>query len=96
MGLVPVRLYEFTDEAEANAYAKQHGLRGFSAISNNFSLARMVEAVWDGCIAASDAESRAWLAKTQMPLVPWSSQARGFFTERAHPDNRSDAELVRC
>ena len=32
----------------------------------------------------------------QIPLFPWSSQARGFFTGRAHPDDRSDAELVRC
>ncbi len=31
-----------------------------------------------------------------MPLMPWSSQARGFFTERANPDDRSDPELVRC
>jgi aryl-alcohol dehydrogenase-like predicted oxidoreductase len=28
--------------------------------------------------------------------MPWSSQARGFFTGRAHPDDRSDEELVRC
>jgi predicted dehydrogenase/aryl-alcohol dehydrogenase-like predicted oxidoreductase len=82
--------------AEATAYAKKKGLQGFSAVSNNFSLARMVAPVWGGCIAASDAESRAWLKKTQMTLIPWSSQARGFFTERAHPDKRSDAELVRC
>jgi aryl-alcohol dehydrogenase-like predicted oxidoreductase len=31
-----------------------------------------------------------------MPIMPWSSQARGFFTGRAHPDDYSDAELVRC
>ncbi len=80
---------------EANEYAQANGLSGFSAISNNFSLARMVEPVWAGCIAASDAQSRAWLTKTQMPLMPWSSQARGFFTGRAHPDDHSDPELVR-
>ncbi|GCF07823.1 aldo/keto reductase [Dictyobacter arantiisoli] len=81
---------------EANEWAAAHGLVGFSAISNNFSLARMVDPVWAGCIAASDAQSRAWLEQTQMPIMPWSSQARGFFTGRAHPDDRSDAELVRC
>ena len=79
----------------ANAYARANGLRGFAAVSNNFSLARMVEPVWAGCISASDAASRAWLAETQMPLLPWSSQARGFFTDRARPDT-DDAELVRC
>lgn len=82
--------------AEANAYAQSKGLAGFAAISNNFSLARMVEPVWAGCIAASDATSRHWLTETQMPLMPWSSQARGFFTDRARPDDVSDRELARC
>ncbi|HEX4203559.1 MAG TPA: aldo/keto reductase [Ktedonobacteraceae bacterium] len=82
--------------SEANAWAAAHGMRGFSAMSNNFSLARMVDPVWSGCIAASDAQSRAWLTQNQVPLMPWSSQARGFFTGRAHPDDHSDEELVRC
>lgn len=81
---------------EANRWAAEHGLVGFSAMSNNFSLARMIDPVWAGCIAASDAQSRAWLVEQQMPLMPWSSQARGFFTGRAHPDDHSDPELVRC
>ena len=79
----------------ANAWAAEHGMTGFSAMSNNFSLARMVDPVWKGCISASDADSRAWLTKTQMALMPWSSQARGFFTGRARPDDFSDPELVR-
>jgi len=28
--------------------------------------------------------------------LPWSSQARGFFTGRADPEDLSDDELVRC
>jgi predicted dehydrogenase/aryl-alcohol dehydrogenase-like predicted oxidoreductase len=79
----------------ANKWAAEHGLTGFSAISNNFSLARMVNPVWAGCISASDAVSRDWLTKNQMALMPWSSQARGFFTGRAHPNDLSDPELVR-
>jgi predicted dehydrogenase/aryl-alcohol dehydrogenase-like predicted oxidoreductase len=82
---------------EANAYAKAKGLQGFGVVSNNFSLARMVEPPWAGCVSASDPDSRAWLARTQIPLLAWSSQARGFFIpERAHPDKTDDAELVRC
>ena len=95
---------------EANAYAAAKGLTPFAAVSNNFSLARMVDPVWAGCIAASDAEWRAWLETEQMALFPWSSQARGFFTGRfdairgaidAGADARfgnqpSDAELQRC
>ena len=79
-----------------NDYAKKHGKQGFSAVSNNFSLARMVDPVWRGCIAASDADSRAWFTRTQLPLMPWSSQARGFFTERGDPANTADKELTRC
>ena len=80
----------------ANEYARAHGLTPFSVVSNNFSLARMVEPVWKGCISASDAGSRAWLTRTQMPLLPWSSQARGFFTDRAASGKTDDPELVRC
>jgi predicted dehydrogenase/aryl-alcohol dehydrogenase-like predicted oxidoreductase len=81
---------------EANAWAAARGLSGFSALSNNFSLARMVDPVWAGCIAASDPASRAWLTETGTALMPWSSQARGFFTGRARPDLFEDDELVRC
>jgi aryl-alcohol dehydrogenase-like predicted oxidoreductase len=82
---------------EANAYAKKHNLQGFGAVSNNFSLARMVKPVWDGCIAASDADSRAWFTRTQLPLMPWSSQARGFFVpEISAPEIRTDKSLVEC
>ncbi len=80
---------------KANAYAKRKGLVGFSLVNNNFSLARMVNPVWHGCISASDPVSRKWLKKTQLPLFAWSSQARGFFVpERARPDLTSDESLV--
>jgi predicted dehydrogenase/aryl-alcohol dehydrogenase-like predicted oxidoreductase len=82
--------------AAANRYAARKGLQGFSVVSNNFSLARMVDPVWDGCISASDKESRRWLKKHQLPLLAWSSQARGFFTDRAGKDKLGDEQLVRC
>jgi predicted dehydrogenase/aryl-alcohol dehydrogenase-like predicted oxidoreductase len=65
---------------EANEYAARHGLQGFSAISNNFSLARMVTPIWPGVEAASAPEYRAYLAESGIALLPWSAQARGFFT----------------
>jgi len=79
----------------ANAYAAQHGLQGFSAISNNFSLARMVQPPWEGCLSASTPEFRAWLTQTQMPLFPWSAQARGFFLDDTSPEFNADPERVR-
>ncbi len=51
---------------------------------------------WNGCRHVTDPESKRWLTERQIPLLPWSSQARGFFTGRARPDDRSDQELVRC
>jgi predicted dehydrogenase/aryl-alcohol dehydrogenase-like predicted oxidoreductase len=81
----------------ANEYARRSNKLGFAAVSNNFSLARMVDPVWGGCISASDGPSRAWFVRTQMPLLAWSSQARGFFLPgRAAPDKTDDPELVRC
>jgi aryl-alcohol dehydrogenase-like predicted oxidoreductase len=81
---------------EANEWAAARGLLGLAAVSNNFSLARMVEPVWPGCVSSSDPVWRAWLTERQMPVMPWSSQARGFFVAgRADPADRSDPELVR-
>jgi predicted dehydrogenase/aryl-alcohol dehydrogenase-like predicted oxidoreductase len=82
--------------AEANAYADSAGKAPFVAVSNNFSLARALDVPWAGCVSSSDDESRQWLEKNQIALMPWSSQAQGFFTGRAAPDDRSDPNLVRC
>ena len=83
------------DPRKANAYAKRKGLQGFSMLSNNLSLAVMQAAVWTGCLHVHDPESLAWLRRNRFPLLPWSSQARGFFVpERAQPDLRDDPSLV--
>jgi predicted dehydrogenase/aryl-alcohol dehydrogenase-like predicted oxidoreductase len=79
----------------ANDYAKKRGLAGFAAVSNQFSLARMLEPMWTGCVSSGDAAWRAWLAQTQTALMPWSSQAAGFFV-RGNPDDRADNDFVRC
>ena len=62
----------------ANDYAAANGKQGFALLSNNFSLARMEQPVWPGCVASSENDFRAWHEARNMPLVPWSSQARGF------------------
>ncbi|MBB2973270.1 aldo/keto reductase [Mesorhizobium sp. RMAD-H1] len=80
---------------EANAYALKNGKTPPGALSNNFSLAEMIEPIWAGCIAASSDEWKAWLEARQMPTFAWSSQGRGFFTERAGRDKQDDEELVR-
>lgn len=79
----------------ANAYAAKNSKQGFTLLSNHFSLADMLEPMWADCIASSDDASVDWLRRTGTPLFAWSSQARGFFTDRAGPDKRQDAAMVR-
>lgn len=80
---------------EANAHAAAHGRLPFRAFSNQFSLARMAQPMWGGCVGAADPATRAWIARTGLPLFAWSAQGRGFFTERGDPARRDDPELVR-
>ena len=65
----------------ANEYAYKHDLKGFSAISNNISLAVPVEAFYPGLVS-TDTSGEIWHQKTGIPLVSWSPMARGFFTGR--------------
>jgi len=81
---------------EAIAYAEKNGKTAPSALSNNFSLAEMRDPIWAGCVAASDDEFKQWLKARQIPNFAWSSQGRGFFTDRAGRDKFTDEEIVRC
>lgn len=80
---------------EAIAYAERTGKQGPGALSNNFSLAEMMEPIWAGCVTASTEEWKAWLKARRVPNFSWSSQGRGFFTDRAGRDRRDNEELVR-
>jgi len=74
----------------AQAYATRQGKAGFAALSNHFSLAEAYALPWDGCEHVTDAASQAWLREHDLALLPWSSQARGFFAGNA------DDEVARC
>ena len=80
----------------ANDYALRTGQQGMSFLSNNFSLARMIEPPWAGCMSASTPEFRSWLTQSQTPLLPWSSQARGFFLPHVTSEFTGDPEVARC
>ncbi|PKA41858.1 aldo/keto reductase [Rhizobium sullae] len=81
---------------EAMAYAAKNGKEAPAALSNNFSLAEMLDPIWAGCVAASDDDWKKWLNDKQIPNFAWSSQGRGFFTDRAGRDKHDDEEIVRC
>ncbi|HVX08902.1 aldo/keto reductase [Humibacter sp.] len=80
---------------QALAYADANGKQRFSVLSDHFGLAHALDVPWPGCRYVTDDADREWLERTGTTLLPWSSQARGFFA-RADRDDTSDSELVRC
>jgi aryl-alcohol dehydrogenase-like predicted oxidoreductase len=62
---------------EANRYAGDHGLEGFTVNSPGLSLARPTEMFYPGTLFADDA-TRRWHADSQLPLLAWSTLAAGF------------------
>ncbi|MFC4403815.1 aldo/keto reductase [Gracilibacillus xinjiangensis] len=78
----------------ANEYAASNGLVGFTFSSPNLSLAKANEPFWKGCVSTDLADLQ-WHKATQMPILSWSSQARGFFTGRFTPEDRCNKDLVR-
>lgn len=80
----------------AFAYAKKKRRHPPSALSNNFSLAEMIDPPWAGCLSARDEAWKKWLKKRGIANFAWSSQAQGFFTDRAGRDKTGDKNMVRC
>ncbi len=81
---------------EARAYCAAHGLPPFAVSSPNFSLAEQIDSPWGpDCVTISGpahAADRAWYAAEQLPVMTWSSLARGFFSGRL---SRATFEQVR-
>jgi aryl-alcohol dehydrogenase-like predicted oxidoreductase len=76
---------------EANEYARKYGLTPFVASSPNYSLAEQVEDPWGGgCVSISgpmNLKAQEWYIANQMPILAYSSLARGLFSGRITPDN---------
>lgn len=67
---------------EANDYAAAHGLQGFVANQPMWSLAVPDLANWpDQTLVAMDATGINFHRETQMAVVPYSSQAQGYYTK---------------
>jgi aryl-alcohol dehydrogenase-like predicted oxidoreductase len=64
--------------AEANGYAREHGLEPFTSSSPQLSLAAWTEPPWPECVTARDPESLAWYERTGVPLLAWSPLAVGY------------------
>lgn len=81
---------------EANAYAAKVGKQPFRVVSNNLSLAEMVNPIWSGCVSAKGEEWRRWFQENDAALLSWSSQARGYFAPGRVAGSVSDNEIARC
>ena len=73
----------------AQSYAARYGMHGFSAVSNNLSLAAPAAAFYPGLVTTDPAGER-WHRQSGVLLVAWSAQARGFFSGRYGPVIRAD------
>ena len=81
--------WEYRRVTEANEYAYKHDMKGFAVVSNNISLPVPAAAFYKGLVSADKMGER-WHEETGIPLIPWSSQARGFFAGRYSPQMRDD------
>ena len=65
----------------ARDYALKNNKEPFTVLSNNFSLAEMLEPVWPGCVAINK-QFLDYIKSNEIKLFPWSSTARGFFIRK--------------
>lgn len=83
---------------QANAYARENGLQGFTVSSPNFGLAEQIADPWGGgCVTISgpmQRDAREWYAANQMPMIAYSSLGRGFFSGKFKSGDYTGAKKV--
>ena len=100
INLIGASNWELERFSEARDYAQINNKESFTVLSNNFSLAEMVEPVWPGCVGVNN-NYMDYIINNDIMLFPWSSQARGFFikkkevTSNEHFSNPSMEEEIR-
>lgn len=80
---------------EAQEYAKRTGKKGFSGVSNQWSLASKRDAAIEqekeqSSLITTSYEQYLWHKETQVPLIPYSSTAEGFFYKMYQEGRRLD------
>lgn len=76
---------------QANIYAREHGLIGFTVASPCFNLVGMVRDPWGGSVqicGPDKAADRIWYKEQGIPVIPYSSLARGFLSGKYHTGDR--------
>ena len=64
-------------------------------LSNNFSLAEMIDPIWAGCVAASDDGWKAWLAEREIVELRLVEPGARLLHRPAGRDRPATPELVR-
>lgn len=78
----------------ANAYAKQSGQQGFTANQPFWCLgSAAARPPKDPGLVKFDAAAQAWHVETGLAVVPYTSQANGFFSKLALPPDRRPADF---
>lgn len=78
---------------EANAFAKSHGMEGFSVVSPSFSIAETAFDPWGGSVTLcgkAHAADRKWYEENQIAVMPYSALGRGFFSGKFRTDSGLD------
>ena len=81
VNLIGASNWEMDRFSAARNYAIKNAKEPFTVLSNNFSLAEMIEPVWPGCVGVNEHYLK-YLIEERIMLFPWSSQARGFFIRK--------------
>jgi aryl-alcohol dehydrogenase-like predicted oxidoreductase/predicted dehydrogenase len=81
INLIGASNWELSRFSAARDYAQLNNKEPFTVLSNNFSLAEMIDPVWPGCVGINN-DYISYLLDHEIMLFPWSSQARGFFIKK--------------
>ncbi len=82
---------------EANRYAEETGLCGFSVSSPHFGLAEQICDMWGGgCVTITgddNEDAREWYRENQMPVLAYSGLARGFMAGKVKSTDEDSENL---
>lgn len=90
--------WDYPRVREANAYARERGLRGFSVLSQHFSLGVQRADPWGGgCVSLTGEGRRAdreWHRAEAMPLLAYSSLCLGLFSGKVADRRELEAAIA--
>jgi 1-deoxyxylulose-5-phosphate synthase len=96
VGAVAVSNWTWQRVEEANSYATQTSAPCLTANSVHYSLAAPRALVAPGAVSlCGDDTAVEWYRRTLIPVLAWSSQAKGFFSGRFAPTSHDDEYVER-